>query len=140
MRFCAADAVRRLHLREGRIKDPCGKYTRHGKYAPEAVIRIPGGVPAIISEEDFRRVQVMMKERQHKAAKFSAKQEYLLSGTIFCGVCGNPYTGNSRKPRSDHPLYVSYKCSRRNGRVTTCRNPEINRLSGSCGNSHDGYP
>ena len=108
-------------------KNPKGKYVRHGKYEPDAVIRIPGGMPVIISEEDFHRVQEKMKQRQHKAAKFSAKQEYLLSGKIFCGECGSPYAGNSRKPRPDHPLYISYKCTRRNQRNAKCTNPEINR-------------
>ena len=109
-------------------KNPKGKYVRHGgEYDPEAVIRIPGGMPQIISKEDFERVQAKMKERQHKAAKFSAKQEYLLSGKIYCGECGSPFSGNSRKPRPDHPLYVSYKCTRRNQRDTKCKNPEINR-------------
>lgn len=46
---------------------------------------------------------------------------------IFCGECGSPYAGNSRKPRPDHPLYVSYKCTRRNQRNDKCTNPEINR-------------
>lgn len=108
-------------------KNPKGKYVRHGEYDPDAVIRIPGGIPAIISEDDFHRVQAKTKERQHKAAKFSAKQEYLLSGKIYCGECGSPYAGNSRKPRPDHPLYISYKCTRRNQRDTRCNNPEINR-------------
>ena len=108
-------------------KNPKGKYVRHGEYDPDAVIRIPGGIPTIISEDDFHRVQAKMKERQHKAAKFSAKQEYLLSGKIYCGECGSPYAGNSRKPRPDHPLYISYKCTRRNQRDTKCNNPEINR-------------
>ena len=108
-------------------KNPNGKYVRHGEYDPDAVIRIPGGIPAIISEDDFHQVQAKMKERQHKAAKFSAKQEYLLSGKIYCGECGSPYAGNSRKPRPNHPLYISYKCTRRNQRDTTCTNSEINR-------------
>ena len=108
-------------------KNPKGKYVRHGKYDPEAVIRIPRGMPQIISPEDFDRVQAKMKERQHKAAKFSAKQEYLLSGKIYCGECGSPYAGNSRRPRPDHPMYVSYKCTRRNQRAHHCKSPEINR-------------
>ena len=108
-------------------KNSKGKYVRHGEYEPEAVIRIPGGIPAIISEEEFQLVQAKMKERQHKAAKFSAKQEYLLSGKIYCGECGSPYAGNSRRPRPGHPMYVSYKCTRRNQRDKHCKNPEINR-------------
>lgn len=108
-------------------KNPTGKYCRYGEYDSDAVIRIPGGMPAIISEGDFEDVQRKMKERQHKAAKFSAKQEYLLSGKIYCGECGSPFAGNSRKPRPAHPLYVSYKCTRRNQRIKTCKNTEINR-------------
>ena len=75
-----------------------GRYDRSGNYDENAVIRVPGGMPAIISEEDFHRVQEKMAERRHKSAQFSAKQEYLLSGKITCGVCGNPYAGNSRSP------------------------------------------
>ncbi len=108
-------------------KNPKGKYVRHGQYDPDAVIRIPGGMPQIISESDFQKAQTKLKERQHKAAKFNAKQEYLLSGKIYCGECGSPYAGNSRKPRPDHPLYVSYKCTRRNQRNQQCKNTEINR-------------
>lgn len=104
-----------------------GRYDRSGNYDENAVIRVPGGMPAIISEEDFHRVQEKMAERRHKSAQFSAKQEYLLSGKIMCGVCGNPYAGNSRRPRPGHPLYVSYKCTRRNQKIKTCKNPEINR-------------
>lgn len=103
------------------------KYTRHCEYAEEDILKIPGGMPQIISKEEFEKTQRKMKERQHKAAKFSAKQDYLLSGKIVCGECGSPYVGNSRKPRPDHPLYVSYKCTRRNDPEKNCRNTEINR-------------
>ena len=108
-------------------KNPKGKYVRHGEYDEDAVIRIPGGIPAIISEETFQRAQEKLMERQHKSARFSAKQDYLLSGKIICGDCLSPFAGNSRRPRPDHPLYVSYKCTRRNQREKTCTNPEINR-------------
>ena len=109
-------------------KNPTGKYKRFdGEYDPEYVIKIPGIIPPIISEDDYNKVQEKMKERRHKAARFSAKQEYLLSGKVFCAECGSSYAGNSRKPRPSHPLYVSYKCTRHNQKDKTCRNPEINR-------------
>lgn len=115
-----------IYVKDSR-QNPKGKYVRHGQYDPDAVIRIPGGMPQIISEELFQQAQLKLRERQHKAAKFNAKQEYLLSGKIFCGECESPYAGNSRKPRPDHPLYVSYKCTRRNQRNKQCKNTEINR-------------
>ncbi len=102
------------------------KNNRRGVYDPDTVIRIPDGMPSIISKKDYQIVSAKMKERQHKSAKFSAKQEYLLSGKIVCGICNSVYAGNSRKPRPDHPLYVSYRCTKRNGKEK-CNNTEINR-------------
>ena len=59
--------------------------------------------------------------------ELSAGQWTEFDGKILCRECGSPYAGNSRKPRADHPLYVSYRCTRRNQRNTQCTNPEINR-------------
>lgn len=67
-----------------------------------------------------------MTARKRKTAVFRAKQEYLLSGKIICGECGCSYAGNSRKPNATHPLYVSYRCTKRNGKIK-CKNPEIQR-------------
>ena len=107
-------------------KNKNGKYNRRSDYDSDTTIRIQDGVPAIISEEDFQKVKTKMAGRQHTSGKFSAKQEYLLSGKIICGVCESAYAGNSRKPRPDHPLYVSYRCTKRNGKEK-CKNTEINR-------------
>lgn len=67
-----------------------------------------------------------MKERKHRTAAFKAKQEYLLSGKIVCGECGSTYAGNSRKSVHNKPLYISYNCVRKNGKVS-CKNPGIKR-------------
>lgn len=107
-------------------KDANGKFNRHKSKSDDEVIRVEGGVPKIISKEDFEKVQEMMKARQKKNASFKAKQGYLLSGKIICGNCGCSYAGNSRKANDTHPLYISYRCTRKNGKVK-CKNHEINR-------------
>lgn len=107
-------------------KKPNGKPQRHRRKTDDEVIRIEGGVPQIISEEDFQRASEKMANRQRKSASYRAKQEYLLSGKIQCGECGATYVGNSRKPNPTHPLYVSYRCSKGNGKIK-CKNPEIQR-------------
>lgn len=107
-------------------KDANGKFNRHKSKSDDEVIRVEGGVPQIISKEDFEKVQEMMKARQKTSASFKAKQEYLLSGKIICGNCGCSYAGNSRKANDTHPLYISYRCTRKNGKVK-CKNHEINR-------------
>lgn len=105
-------------------KDNNGKMNRHKYKSEEEIIRVPDALPQLVSREVFDEVQQRMAQRRHKAAKFTAKQNYLLSGKIRCGVCQSAYVGNARHPRPDHPLYVSYRCSRRNGSVP-CKNPEI---------------
>lgn len=107
-------------------KNAEGKFNRHKSKPDEEVIRIEGGVPQIISKEDFQKVQKIMKARQRKTAAFKAKQEYLLSGKIICGECGCTYAGNSRKANSTHPIYISYRCTKKNGKIK-CKNPEIQR-------------
>ena len=107
-------------------KNANGHFNRHKSKDDADIIRIDGGVPAIISKEDFEKVQVKMAERKLKNASYKAKQEYLLSGKIVCGECGCSYAGNSRKPNATHPLYVSYRCTKKNGKVK-CKNTEISR-------------
>lgn len=107
-------------------KNAEGKFNRHKSKSDEDIIRVPGGVPQIISEEDFQKVQQKMAARRLKTATFKAKQEYLLSGKIVCGECGCAYCGNSRKAYSNHAMYISYRCTRRNNEVK-CKNPEIQR-------------
>ncbi len=62
------------------------KYIREYKY--QAVI-IPNGVPAILSEELFYRVQEHMEKNKRAPARTKAEEEYLLTTKIFCGKCGS---------------------------------------------------
>lgn len=103
-----------------------GKRNGH-KHKPESdIIQIGDAIPAIISPADFDKVQKKMKERAHRNGRYKAKHTYLLSGKIICGICGSAFSGNSRKPRPDHPSYISYKCVKKNGQVK-CHNHEIRR-------------
>ncbi len=106
--------------------DAEGKWNRHQSRNDDEIIRIEGGIPQIISKEDFQKVQQKMEARRHKSATFKAKQEYLLSGKIRCGECGSNYCGNSRKATDKNPLYISYNCVKRNGSIK-CKNPGIKR-------------
>ena len=106
--------------------DKEGKWNRHMTKSDDEIIRIEGGIPQIISREEFQKVQVKMAERKRNTASFKAKQEYLLSGKIKCGECGSTYAGNSRKAAGKNPLYISYSCVRKNGSIK-CKNPGINR-------------
>lgn len=103
-----------------------GTYNRHKYKADDEIIRIPDGTPQIISQKDFDKVQIKLKQRQRKTATYKAKHEYLLTGKIQCGICGSIYVGNARKANKTHPEYVSYRCSRKNGSLK-CTNKEIRK-------------
>ncbi|MCX8131020.1 MAG: recombinase family protein [Clostridia bacterium] len=75
------------------------------------VIRIPGGIPAIIDNKTFERVKLRMKVQASQKAKNKAKVNYLLTGLLFCGECGSAMVGN-RRTRADK-VYASYECGGR---------------------------
>lgn len=105
-------------------KDARGKMNRHSFKDTAEIIRVPNAIPAIVTQEEFERVQEKMNKRRCHSARFKARQIYILSGKVTCGMCGSAYAGNFRKARADHPAYSSYRCTRRNGAVI-CSNKEI---------------
>ncbi len=107
-------------------KSPNGKRNGHKYKDPSEIIRIDGGMPQIISKEDFDGVQKMLSTRKKNGAKNTAKETYLLSGKIKCGVCGSSYAGNSRKAQLSHRQYVDYRCNKKCSKVQ-CINKGISR-------------
>ena len=57
--------------------------------------------PALISKDIFNKVQEMLKKHKHSPATTKAKEEYLLTGKLFCGICGSGMVGVSTKVRKD---------------------------------------
>lgn len=70
-------------------------------------VRIPGGVPRIISDELFEEVQEITRKRKH--GHRPAIEDYLLSGKLFCGHCKDPMDGVSGTS-STGKTYRYYKC------------------------------
>lgn len=66
-----------------------GTYTRFG-------VRVPGSHAALISPDDFRRVQDRMASRRTAGGERHVRQ-FLLSGIAHCGYCGNRMIGVSRR-------------------------------------------
>lgn len=94
---------------------------------PESeVIRIEGGMPRIIDDVTFAKVQVMLNHNLTKGGSFKAKETYLLSGIIRCGECNSAMNGNSRYCGRNKLRYVTYKCSGR-AQKRGCQQKEINK-------------
>ena len=55
--------------------------------APET-ITVPGGVPAILTAEEWERVSRIREGNRAASAKHRAREIYPLSGLVHCAVCG----------------------------------------------------
>lgn len=106
-------------------KDAFGKRNSHLFKDESEVIRIEGGMPALVSKEIFQKTREMMISRKKAPGANKAKETYLLTGLIFCGDCGSAMQGNRRNAK-DKPRYVSYRCGSRMQK-RDCDNKEIRK-------------
>lgn len=79
-----------------------------GEYKYQDVV-IPGGIPAIVPEDVFNRVQARMEKNKHSPAAAKAKENYLLTTKLFCGKCGKIMFGESGQHGGK--IYRYYKCA-----------------------------
>lgn len=86
-----------------------GKRNQHASKSEEDIIRIPGGMPVIISEELFHQIKSNMDKRKNAMRK--AIQVYLVSGKIFCGKCEAAMIGHTSHNKG--LTYCSYQCGTR---------------------------
>ncbi|OIQ11529.1 hypothetical protein MOOTH_15150 [Moorella thermoacetica] len=103
-----------------------GKRNNHKSKDDEEIIRIPGGLPAIIDPSTFREVQKMMDRRKHAPGAAKAKEVYLLTGLVWCGACGGPMIGNRRRAGRNKDIYAAYECNNRK-RLKACHAKSINK-------------
>ncbi|MDR2531984.1 MAG: recombinase family protein [Oscillospiraceae bacterium] len=78
-----------------------GYYTRGGADKKD-------GMPRIISDELFERVQIMRHKDKKTSAKAKAHEEYLLTTKLFCGYCKEMMVGVSGTSRTGktHSYYT----------------------------------
>ncbi|MGM9680203.1 MAG: recombinase family protein, partial [Eubacteriales bacterium] len=72
-------------------------------------VRIEDGIPAIITKEEYDRVQRKIKKRAQAPASSRSQDDYILTGKLFCGYCGKPMVGESGVGKSGQK-YCYYKC------------------------------
>ena len=85
-------------------------------------IVIEGGVPAIIDKELFELVGNRLKKAKDAPARGKAKVEYLLSGKLFCGHCGDSMNGESGTSKTGR-IYNYYTCYTRKRRKGCTKKP-----------------
>lgn len=88
----------------------CEKYIGIYEYS---TVRVEGGVPVIIDDELFKRVQdrcqTKPRARGNPQKRRRENHSYLLTGKLYCGDCGNPMVGISGTARNGTPKYY-YVC------------------------------
>lgn len=86
---------------------------KNRRYLGEYIFRdivIPNGIPQIVPQELFGRVQERMAFNRKAPARHKAEEEYLLSTKLFCGKCQRMMAGESGTSR-ENIVYRYYKCS-----------------------------
>lgn len=78
-------------------------------------IEIKGGIPAIIDDQTFDKVQEMLKKNKRATGRMKAPVYYMLTGKLFCGHCGSSMCGESGTSHTG-TIYNYYKCSDRKKR------------------------
>lgn len=79
-----------------------------GEYSYDDII-IADGIPAIVSQELFDRVQERMANNKKAPAKHKAEDDYLLTTKLFCGTCKAFMVGESGTSRNKQ-VYHYYRC------------------------------
>lgn len=105
------------------VKMPNGTRNSHA-ISPEVIVN-KGAIPAIISEADFQRVQLMLDKKKRIPGIWTAKNTYLLSGQLRCGICGHTYIG--RTDTVNGRKYQYYQCgsTRTQGSRYRCGNTRL---------------
>jgi DNA invertase Pin-like site-specific DNA recombinase len=96
-------------------------------------VRIPGGIPAIVTQDQFDAVTNRLGNKANariSAAPQRRRQEngtYLLTGKLFCGHCKSPMVGVSGHSKAGSPYYY-YVCKGKRG-GSGCEKANVRRES-----------
>ena len=70
---------------------------------------VPDGIPAIVPQDLFDRVQEKLAKNKKAPARHKAEDDYLLTTKLFCGCCGAYLCGESGTSRTGK-VHHYYKC------------------------------
>lgn len=75
-------------------------------------VRIEGGIPRIVSDELYFKVQEVLTTKKNPQGRHRTNGDYLLTGKLFCGHCKSPMTGISGTGRTGK-LHYYYVCQKK---------------------------
>lgn len=100
-----------------------GYYTYKDKETPNVI-------PRIVSDELFNEVQERLKLNKKAPARAKAKEEYLLTGKLFCGECKSPMSGVSgtSKTKRKYSYYICAETKKGKGHKSKIGKKQIEDL------------
>jgi DNA invertase Pin-like site-specific DNA recombinase len=88
-------------------------------------IRIESGIPRIVPDDLYFRVQEAVKVKKNPEGKgMRTYGSYLLTGKLFCGKCKSPMVGTSGTGKSG-ALHYYYVCQKRRKEHTCTKKPLV---------------
>lgn len=96
-----------------------------GEYSFRDVI-VPDGIPAIVSQDLFDRVQEKLAKNKKAPARAKAEEAYLLATKIYCGHCGTSMNGESGKSRNG-TIHRYYKCHAVKKKLNDCKKKSVKK-------------
>lgn len=97
-----------------------------GEYVYREIVT-PDGIPAIISQDLFDRVQEKLAKNKKAPARHKAEDDYLLTTKLFCGYyCGAYLCGESGTSRSG-AVHHYYKCVSVKKRRKVCHKKSVRK-------------
>ena len=92
-----------------------GADPRHRITSPET-IRVPGGVPALLTPDEWQRVCAIRAQSERSSAIYNTRQVYPLTGLVYCASCGAlmplDYGGKDRDGTIQRYYSCKAKCAR----------------------------
>ena len=87
----------------------------------------PGGMPQIISEDLFNKVQERMRLNKLAPARARAKAECILTTKLFCGYCKTMMIGHSTTKASKSGKVYNYYTCKNSGGSKPCKKKKVGK-------------
>ena len=102
-----------------------GKRNNHLSKESENIIRVDGGMPAIISKETYNKVMEKLNSCARGPRVANTVVYYILSGKVECAECNCAYTGAGYRGGRGGKKYYVYGCT--NKKKHLCNNKDIRK-------------
>ena len=96
-----------------------------GEYTYRDIV-VPDGIPAIVPQDLFDRVQEKLAKNKKAPARHKAEDDYLLTTKLFCGYCGAYLCGESGTSHTGTAHHY-YKCVSVKKKRTECHKKSVRK-------------